>query len=312
MAKSFKDLGKDGKDVLTLDFHSGNSITITAQPKTPNGIAVKTTLKRSFKKDPKTKATKEAVELLFEPKHEWKAQNLEFNGKFSTAREFSAGFLTKDLVIKGSKFEFVASRNDKDGPSAKMIPSYKNDTISAQASIAYPLAQKNNQPIKVISELVVHYPKTVLWGANFLLDYEPNQTKLKTEGTLVTYPSQDSQVTGRVAYVHSEEALVWGLSFFHKLTDFTKWAVEYELDATKGPSVQIGGESKFGDNIVKARAQVKVTETGAPEYRLALSEKQRISKYFTATVSADFNVRQFLGEGVGDVHSFGAELKFSE
>jgi len=247
--------------------------------------------------------------------------NLNMSGKlkissstanFRLRENFQLVFLTKDLLLKGSKFEFVASRNDKDGPSAKMIPSYKNDTISAQTSIAYPLAQKNNQPIKVISELVVHYPRTVFWGANFLLDYEPSQMKLKTEGTLVTYPSQDSQVTGRVGYVHSEEALVWGLSFFHKLTNTTKWAVDYELDATKGPSVQIGGESQYGDNTVKARALVKVTETGAPEYRLALSNKQRISKYFTATVSADFNVRQFMGEGVGDVHSFGAELKFSD
>jgi len=312
MAKVFKDLGKDAKDVLSQDFHSGNNLTIIAQPICPNGITIKTTLKRLFKKDPKTKTTKEAVELLFEPKYEWKAQNLEFSGKFSSARDFSGGFLTKDLVAKGSKFEFNLSRSDKDGPSAKMIPSFKNDSVSAQASIAYPLAHKNNQPIKLISELVVHYPKTVLWGVNFLIDLEPGQAKVKTEGSLVSNPSHDSQVAGRVAYVHNEEALVWGLSFFHKLSDTSKWAVDYELDASKGPSVQVGGEHKYGTNTVKGRAQIKVTETGAPEYRIALSGKQHVSKYFTLTLSADFNVRQFLGESIGDHHSFGAELKFSE
>jgi len=50
------------------------------------------------------------------------------------------------------------------------------------------------------------------------------------------------------------------------------------------------------------------------EYRLALSGKKQVSKYFSAIIGADLNVRKLLGEEghLGDTHSLGVEIKLSE
>jgi len=314
MTKVFKDLGKDTKDILTLDFLSGNGFSVIAQTKTPNGVTIKISLKRQFKKDEKTKITKESVEGIIEPKYEWQSAKIEFNGKLSTARDFTAAILVKDSFINGSKIEFSGAQNDKDGLSIKMVPSFKNDNFSGQASIAYPIPMGKKTitpPTKLVGELVLHYPHELFWGVNVLVDLEP-QIKTKVEAALLVNASSNSQVSGRAAYVVKDESLVWGLSFFHKLSDVAKWALDYEVDIAKGPTVQVGGEYKVNHtSTLKGRAIVKVAGS-TPDYRLALSAKQTVSKYFTATLGADLNVRQFLGESVGDAHSLGLQFKLSE
>jgi len=113
MSKDFKDLGKESKDILSKDFISGNSLIFTGKIKTPNDIEIKGSVKRNFKTDAKTKVTKENVEVLIEPKYEWKHQDVEINGKLSTSRDHSLGFVSKDLFTKGAKIDFQGTSNER-------------------------------------------------------------------------------------------------------------------------------------------------------------------------------------------------------
>jgi len=315
MSKVFKDLGKDSKDLLSQDFVSGSNLLLSYNTKTPNDIGFKGSDKRTTKTDTK-KVTKEVVEALVDTKVEWKSQNIEFNLKLSTSRDFSVGFFAKDMATKGSKIDFQYTVNEKDGTVAKLSPSYKSDSFSAQTSVAYPLSlgKKIGPPIKWISELVFQFPRKLFWGLNFLFDFEHNQTKIKTEGVVVNHLTENSAFAGRAAYNHQDESLVWGFSYFQDLSHSTKWSADYEFDTSKGlPIVQIGGQYKVDHNTtLKSRAVVKSTELSAPtDYRLGLSLKQQVSKNLKATLGADFNVRQILGEGVGEAHSFGCEVEIS-
>jgi len=314
MSKFYKDLGKDSKDLLSQDFFSGNSLSIIALAKTPNNAIVKGSLKRNFKTDPKTKVTREVVEVLVEPKWDWKSQNVEFNSKLTTSRDFSAGFVSKDLV-KGVKFDFQSTLNEKDGLVVKLSPSYKSDNFSTQFGCAYPFSwsKKTSLPIKWNAEVVFQLPKKLYLGLNFLLDKDFTHSKKKIEGALVSHASHNSATAAKASYDLHEESVVWSISHILELSRTTKWSAEYELDSLKGPTAQIGAEYKINDKTtLKSRAVVKAEVGAQPDYRLALSLKQRYSKHLKASFGADINVRQFFGEGVGHAHSLGCEIEISE
>jgi len=150
----------------------------------------------------------------------------------------------------------------------------------------------------------------VLWGANVNLDFEPAQTKWKGEGIVELKLNDNSVVVTRASYIPGDELLVWGFSFFHKISDLTKFAIEHILDPSKGPAFLVGGEYKVNDKTtVKGRALVKATESKVPDYRWAFSVNHRVSKLFTTTVGVDLNIRHVLGEATGEAHSFGVEIK---
>jgi len=220
------------------------------------------------------------------------------------------------MLIKGVKVDFQSTYNEKDGIATKLTPSYKCDSYSGQTSVLYPVnlgGKKNSQPIKWISEFVFQLPRKIYFGLNFLVDFETNQTKQKTETAIMKPLDVNSVVAARASYVHQDESLVWGFSFFHKLSKFTKWCADYEFDSSKGPTAQIGGKYKVDkDTTLKGRAVVKSTEVGVSDYRLGLSLKQKVSKHVTATIGADVNVRQILGVGIGELHSIGCEVVISD
>jgi len=313
MSKVFKDIGKDSRDLFSQDFPSGSAVTVIAQTTTPNGIVVKPTLKRYFKKE--KSGEREFVEVLFEPKLELKERNLEFNAKVSTAKDFTGGATIKDLFLTGTKLELNGALNEKEGISSKATASFKNDTFSTLLGVNYPFPQKkgSKQPVKVNGELVVQYPNNWYWGSNFSVDLVDSKPKIKGEG-VVGYYAKDWQATSRFTREVQSGKTFWGVSFFHKLSSLTKFAIDFDVDAseTRGPIAQVGGEYKLNvDTTLKGKLTVK--QASEPEYRLALSSKQQISKYFLVTYGADFNVRQLLGTNQdGESHSFGLELKFQE
>jgi len=268
------------------------------------------------KTDAKTKVTKEVVEVLIEPKYEWKHQNVDFNAKLSTSRDYSAGFVTKDLFVKGAKIDFQGNSNEKDGLVLKLSPSYKNDNVYGQVTCSYPFLQFNKKtppPLKLLFEAVIQLSKKIFLGFNFLVDQEYGHThsKKKLEGAIASHATHNSAVAARASYDLHEESLVWGLSFFQELSNTTKLSADYEFDA-KGPTAKIGGEYKVDDRTtLKGLATVK-SEAGAPtDYRLGLSVKQNVSKHLKATLGADVNVRHILGEGAGHAHSVGFEVEIS-
>jgi len=315
MAKPFKDLGKDAKDLLSQDLPDGNGVTITNQLKTSNDINVKTTMKRTFKRE--NKGLREIIEAIVEPKYEWKQQNIEFNSKFSTARDFSGSVALKDMITKGSKVEFIGTHNEKDGLVVKTVDSYKNEYVFVQGSISYPTQHQTKTPIKYAGEIVVQYPKNFLWGFNFMADQEKNKTKKNLEAT-VGYAEKEWQLFARTSKNLSEDQSFWGGSFIHNLSENSKWGLDFDAEAShswhRGPIVKVGGEYKHEGTTFKARTLFRwpAVSMSNPEYRLALSAKRQISKHFTATIGADINIRQFLGDTVGDVHSVGLDFKIEK
>jgi len=243
---------------------------------------------------------------------------VDFNAKLSTSKDYTAGFVTKDLFVKGAKIDFQGTSNEKDGLVLKLSPSYKSDNLHGQFTCSYPFLQFNKKtppPLKWIFEGVFLFSKKIFLGLNFLIDQEYTHahahSKKKLEGAIVSHATHNSAVAARASYDLNEESLVWGFSFFQELSHTTKLSADYEFDS-KGPTAKIGGEYKVDDRTtLKGLATVK-SETGAPtDYRLGLSVKQNVSKHLKATLCADINVRNILGEGTGQAHSVGCEVEIS-
>jgi len=137
MSKHFTDIGKDSKDLLTQDFPADGALKVVTQSKIPNGLTLKATLNRHFKKE--KSGPKELISAVIEPKFEWKAQNVEFTGKLATTNDFNVGFSVKDLACRDSKIEVTSSQSDKDGNIAQIIGSYKVEHVATKIGVAYPI-----------------------------------------------------------------------------------------------------------------------------------------------------------------------------
>jgi len=48
------------------------------------------------------------------------------------------------------------------------------------------------------------------------------------------------------------------------------------------------------------------------ELRAGLGVKQKINPHVSATIGADLNFRNLLGDPIGDPHSFGLEVKLTD
>jgi len=314
MAKSFGDIGKDSKDLLIQDFPADGTVKLTAQSKTQNGITMKATLNRLFKKD-KT-GPKEIISAVIEPKYEIK--DMEFSGKLATTNEYSATFSVKDLPIKGSKVEVTESLSDKDGPTVKLVGSYKVDSVAAKVSVAYPVpvgVKKEKKPIQFNGEFVLQYPKNLLLASVVSVDIDSENTFYKGDG-VISYSQDQWQVTARGSHDHKNDTSLWGISFFHKISDVVRWALDFDADQAwlRGPICSVGGEYKLDNNTtLKGKWAVKLTEPSKQtEMRLGLSVKQKINSSLTATLGTDLNVRNLLGDNIGDAHSFGVEFKMQD
>jgi len=220
--------------------------------------------------------------------------------------------------VNGSKIEFNGSQNEKDGLVVKMLGSYKHEHAFAQGSVAYPTAQNTKTPTKLLGDFVLQLPqiKGLLFGVNVAANVEKSKTKINYEATL-GYSHKDYQVLARSSKNIYDGQSFWGFSFFHNVAEKNfKWGLDFDAEAShswhRGPIVKIGGEHLVKDGpTVKARALLKWPTPGMynPETRLAISSKKRFTEHFTATLGFDFNVRQLLGDPVGDVHSVGLDFK---
>jgi len=314
MSKHFGDIGKDAKDLLTTDFPADGTFKVITQSKTSTGVTFKATLNRFFKKD--KSGPKEIISAVIEPKYEWKDQNLEFTAKLATTNEFSAGFSVKDLVGQGSKVEVTGSQSDRDGASAQLVGSYKAAGISTKVSVGYPFGavgpKKEKKPLKINGEAVIQYPTNLFLASNVVVDVDSENTSMKGDG-IVGYSQDQWQFTARGSHDRKSDITLWGLSFFHKVSDGVKWALDFDADQAwiRGPIASVGGEYKLDDSTtIKGKWAVKLTEQSKQtEMRVGVSARQKISPFISVTLGSDLNVRNLLGDSIGDAHSFGFELK---
>jgi len=312
MAKHFGDIRKDPTDLLNNEFPADGTVKVNVQSKTADGLTLKTTLNRGFKRD-KT-GLKESISAAFEPKFEWKKHNVEFNGKFSTQNEFSGGLNAKDVGTKGSKLDLTYSQTERDGPNAQLATSFKNDAFAGKVGLTYPIpsGKKDSKPLKINGELVFQIYK-LLVGGNISFDID-EKVYYKGEAQ-VNYTNSSYQVTARGTREQKTDQVLWGFSFFKNISPSTKLAVDFETDpGFLRPTSSVAGEIQLDDaTTAKGKLTVKLTEPSKQaEYRAGLGVKQKISPHFTAILGSDLNLRNLFGDAIGDPHSFGVEIKLSD
>jgi len=314
MAKHFSDIRKEPTDLLNNDFPADGTVKVNVQAKTDDGLTMKATLNRGFKRD-KTTGIKEIVSAVFEPKFEWKKNNLEFNGKFSTQNEFSGGLSVKDIASVGTKVDLTLSQNERDGTNAQVSASYKTELFASKLGLTYPFptgGKKDNKPLKINGELVFQIYKFLV-GTNIAFDIE-EKVSWKGEGQ-VNYSNSSYQVTARGSREQKSDQFLWGFSFFKNISPSTKLAIDLETDpAVLRPTASVAGECQLDDaTTVKGKWSVKLAETSKQaELRAGLGLKQKVNPHFTAILGADLNFRNLLGDVIGDPHSFGVEIKLSD
>jgi hypothetical protein len=308
MAKHLEDIGKDAKDLLTESFPIDGSAKITTQTKCL-GFVQKVGLLRSLKRE-KT-GVREVVTAVFEPKYELKDPKVEISSKVSTANDFTVGTTVRDLIGSGSKFEINATTSDKDGFNGVAAASYKNDTVAIKGKVTYPFTPK--KPIKITSEAVYHHSGfgTNL-GVGVDVSLEENIARIFTEGVL-SHSSKDAQYKGSVRYDVYDATLLYGLSFFQKISDRNSWAFDISAEDNLSKSTFTAGTEYKVDELTTVKGKWKLVKNNDKlDYRLGASLKQKVSHYVTLTVGSDLNPRSFLGSADGEPHSFGLEIKFQD
>jgi len=284
------------------------------------------------KKDEKTSLTtkNEEIEAVIEPKFDWKDQNIEFTGKFSTGQHgpYEAGFSAKDLVTSGTKVG-VTGVNDRDGVSAKLSATYKNDNVAVKVSSQYPF--EDHKPIKTGGSLVLHHQNVYIGGdVKYEFGYQGFDKKnldkkvffspkLGYQGILA-YATRENQIH---AYHHHNipkpgalQPAIFGLGFFHNISATLKYALNASIcrNSTRGAQGTVGAQYIY-DEYTTLRSKFTV-QNGAEdkdptEFRMGLGASQRINANLAAVVGADVNMRKILGGNEGHDHSFGLELKFT-
>jgi len=284
------------------------TVKVTSQT-TLWGILHKQTLNRTLKRE-KT-GVREVVTISFEPKYEVKEHNLELTSKFSTANDFSVGTTVKDLIGNGSKVELSVSKSEKDGFNGIALASYKSEPFALKGKVTYPLVPK--RPIKLNTEAVVHlagYNSNVGVGVDVSLEGEI--ARINTEGVL-SHNTKDSQFKATARYDVYNSSLLWGFSFFQKVSEHNNWTFDLTSEENSSKNTfTVGSDYKVNDHTsVKGKWKL-VKEKDKVDYRFGASIKQKLSPCVTATLGSDLNPRSFIGSNEGDPHTFGLEIKLQD
>jgi hypothetical protein len=310
MAKHLEDIGKDAKDLLGEGYPIDGTVKVTAQT-SGFGFVQKATLNRSLKKD-KT-GVKEIVSAAFEPKYEFKEHKVEVTGKYSSTNEVSVGASVRDLVGAGSKLEGTVVKSDRDGLNGVFTASYKINSFAGKAKLTYPFTPA--KPIKINSEVVFHHSGTSSnFGVGVDANVEGDAIRIFSEA-VVAHTAKDSQYKGQVRYDVFESALVWGVSFWQRVSEKNNWAFDLTSESYGGNKTTFtaGTDYKVDEwTLVKGKWRL-IKSNDRVDYRLGASLKQKLSPHVIATLGSDLNFRSFLGASAeGEPHTFGLEIKYQD
>jgi len=308
LAKHLEDIGKDAKDLLTEGFPNDGAVKVTAQTKSL-GFNHKISLNRSLKRD-KT-GVREVVTAAFEPKYELKEHNLEFTGKLSTTNDITVGTSVRDLVGSGSKVEINVTKSDRDGINGVASASYRSELLALKGKFTYPVTPK--RPIKINAEAVWHHGgSNSSYGGGLDVNLEGDIARIFAEGVF-THSAKDSQYKGLLRYDVYDSTVLWGVSFWQRVSDRQHLAFDLtsEDNASK-TTFTTGTEYKVDDKTTVKGKWKLIKQNDRVDYRLGVSLKQKLSTFVTATLGSDLNPRSFLGSGEGDPNSYGIEIKFQD
>jgi len=136
------------------------------------------------------------------------------------------------------------------------------------------------------------------------------RTSVDLEG-VVSYADKNHQLTARVKHTLQNSIVNLGLSYYFLLNSKWPFAIEVNSDtAFDKLSVNLGAEKKVDQyTTVKGKTVFRHSKKET-EIRSGLALKQQICPCLWATFGSDLNLAKFLGNDIGEPHSFGIELKF--
>lgn len=108
-----------------------------------------------------------------------------------------------------------------------------------------------------------------------------------------------------------ESSVLWGLSYFQKISPKTNWALDITTEGPGKSTFSVGADHKV-DDFTALKGKWILKQTDKTDYRFGVALRQKITPFVTATFGADLNPRNFLGSTEGDAHSFGLELKLQD
>jgi len=332
MAKYFDDIAKDQTDLLEKGFPVEGTFKVTAETKASNGLSFKNEITRKIasKKDEKTglSSRSEEIAAVVEPKFDWKEQNVEFTGKFSTNNNgpYEAGFSAKDLGTNGTKVGLTGV-SDRDGWSVKGSASLKNDNVAVKVGAQYPF--EDYKPIKADGSLVVHHQNILVGGD---VKYELGHQGLdKKNADRKVFVAAKLGYQGVLAYVTKEHQIhgyyqqnipkgnvqpaILGLRWIHNISSALKFTLNANVckNNTQGAQGIVGAQYLYDEyTTLRSKFTVKNGDDKDPtEFRVGLAAAQKINSNLSAVVGSDLNLRKVLGGNEGADHSFGFELKFN-
>jgi len=309
MAKHLEDIGKDAKDLLNEGYPIDGTVKVTSQTKA-FGFTQKQTLSKTVKRE-KSSAIKEVVSAAFEPKYELKEQKVEFTGKLTTACEVNVGSSVRDIVGSGSKVEINVTKSEREGTNTVGTVSVKKEGFAFKGKVTYPLTPK--KATKISGEAVLHHTgSNSNFGLGTDVSLEGDIARIYTE-SVVSHNALNSQYRGVLRYDVYESSILWGLSFWHKVSDKNNWAFDItsEDNAVK-TSFTAGTEYKVDDST-SVKGKWKLIKTNdRVDYRVGASLKQKLSDHVTIILGSDLNPRSFIGSGDGDPSTYGLEIKLQD
>jgi len=136
--------------------------------------------------------------------------------------------------------------------------------------------------------------------------------RIFTEG-VYAHTTKDSQYKAVARYDVYDSSILWGFSFFQKVSDRNLWAFDLtsEENSTK-TTFTAGTEYKYDDSTTVKGKWKLVKHNDKVDYRFGASVRQKFSPFVTATVGSDLNPRSFIGSTDGEPHSFGVEIKLQD
>jgi len=307
MAKHLEDIGKDAKDLLSQDFPSDGTIKLSSETKNSENVTIKTTLNRYIKKE---KISREIISATYEEKLEDKAHNLQLSAKITTNSEYSGTIILEDLFVFGSKFEMNINRTS-DSLSVSPLFIYKKDNLAFKGKMAYPVLGKKSPPIKFFTDAGFMY-SSLLGGIGTTIALESPKTSIDVEGVLA-YADTNHQITARVKHTLQSSLVNLGLSYYYLYNPKFPIALDINTNtAFDKLSLAIIGKKKIDKfTTVKGKTVLKHSKKET-EIRGGLSLKQQICSCLWATFGGNLNLTKFLGNDLGEPHSFGVEFKFTQ
>jgi hypothetical protein len=277
-------------------------------------LTLKTTSTRKFETDRKTKEVSESYETIIEPKYEFKDIGVALEGKFST-QNVQQVTVSKTDVVKGLKLSLGMTQDlSRDRAFQQTVNAgveYRHPQFFLKSNVGVPF---ESRPIPVTGNIVFQPLDNIYLGAKYDFKYSTGE-----KGRL------DREVEFKVAgasgatkgYITTTLDKKLGFFAVHQL-DNEQVGVRVTAELPREDAVN----TKVGVDLVAAyrynlstslNGKLGITPALGDEkrktgIRLGLGTTYALKDNCTATLAADLNVGQFLGNG-GNPHSLGFELK---